>query len=200
MIAVIDYGLGNLGSIQNMLGYLGAESEIISSPHELHRATKLILPGVGAFDSGMEHLQANNWVPTLQEAVFEKHMPLLGICLGMQLLTEGSEEGKLPGLGWIGGRAVRFDSDSLKVPHMGWNTTQITRSNKLVTQDGETKFYYVHSYHVKLTNANDEILNCGYGERVTVGVERQNIVGVQFHPEKSHRHGMQLLRNFLSNY
>jgi imidazole glycerol-phosphate synthase subunit HisH len=189
--------LGNLGSVQNMLSRLGAKAVITDQAQELKNATSLILPGVGAFDTGMNHLNNNNWMDTLNELVLVKKIPVLGICLGMQLMTESSEEGVKPGLGWVRGTTLRFPTSVGRIPHMGWNITRTTRENALVPMDDEEKrFYFVHSYYVKLKNQEDEILSTSYGINYTSGFEVDNIMGVQFHPEKSHRFGMALLKNF----
>lgn len=201
MIVIVDYGVGNLGSIANMLKKIGATATIASDPAVIREADKLILPGVGAFDHGMENLSERGLIPLLNSVVLEKRIPVLGLCLGMQLLTTKSEEGQLPGLGWVDAETVRFKFDEthayLKVPHMGWNTLEICRSHPLFTDlESDSRFYFVHSYHVTC-NREDEILaKTIYGYPFASVIGKDNIMGVQFHPEKSHKFGMNLLKNF----
>lgn len=201
MITIIDYGVGNLGSIANMLKKIGAPAEVSADPVALRRAEKLILPGVGAFDAGMRKLKEAGLAPLLNELVLEKKVPVLGLCLGMQLMTRRSEEGAEAGLGWFDAETVRFqfgpEQSHLKVPHMGWNTLEICRAHPLVADLGpESRFYFVHSYHVVCADPADVVARTDYGQPVTAIIARGNILGAQFHPEKSHRFGMQLLRNF----
>lgn len=199
MITIVDYGMGNLGSIRNMLKKIGFESEITADPQSVLHARKLILPGVGAFDAGMESLDRSGLRQALNTRVLVDKTPVLGICLGMQLMTTASEEGQLPGLGWIDAKALRFEPSPAapKVPHMGWNLVKPARPSALV--DGlpaESRFYFVHSYHVACTHPDDVLLSTVYGLTFHSGFQRENVWGVQFHPEKSHKFGMQLLRNF----
>lgn len=200
MIAVIDYGVGNLGSIANMLKRVGARAVVTSDRGEIERAPKLILPGVGAFDVAMRNLSSLGLPELLHERVIVKHTPILGICLGMQLMTEGSEEGEEAGLGWIPGHTHRFEfarSDRLKVPHMGWNVVNPMKSSPLLQSESEpARFYFVHSYYVRCRNSGDVLLRAHHGVDFDAGFERGNIMGVQFHPEKSHKFGMSLLDNF----
>ena len=209
MIAIVDYGMGNLGSIFNMLKKLGMPSKITSDRAEITAADKLILPGVGAFDTAMRRLVESGLKDVLDEQVLGKKIPTLGVCLGMQLLTEGSEEGSLPGLGWIKGTTKKFrfegaDAQTLKIPHMGWNTITATKhdgaSSALVTGlDDVTKpsrFYFVHSYYVTVEDPRDAAATTHHGHDFVSAVERANVKGTQFHPEKSHKFGMRLLRNF----
>lgn len=205
MITLIDYGIGNLGSIQNMLKKLGAESTIASDVATIERATKLIIPGVGAFDAGMAQLNASGLRPALDAAVFDRKLPVAGICLGMQLMTGGSEEGQLTGLGWVPARTVRFKpaiGETMKIPHMGWsNVTKTKQSPALDLLDDESRFYFVHSYHVECSNRDDVLLTAQYGSiRFDAAFERDNILGFQFHPEKSHRFGLTLLEAFVEKY
>jgi len=199
MIIIIDYGLGNLASIQNMLRKIDIESEITSNPKKIMMATKLILPGVGAFDHGMENLKKLKLIPAIEEQVLRKKVPILGICLGMQLMTEKSEEGKLPGLGWIKGDTIKFSfkNKKLKIPHMGWNSVTVDKKHYLAKDlPRNSRFYFVHSYRVVLNDNRDNLLTTDYGGTFTSGFQRGNIMGVQFHPEKSHHFGMKLLENF----
>jgi len=202
VIVIVDYQMGNVGSVANMLRKLGAACMISSAKDVIASADKLILPGVGAFDTGMEHLDALDLVEVLNEKVVTHHTPVLGICLGMQLLTKRSEEGCLQGLDWVDGETVRFEFDAplkhLKVPHMGWNTVRPTpRARLFREEDTEPRFYFVHSYYVRCAQADDVAGWAHYGIDFAAVVEHKNILGTQFHPEKSHRHGMSLLRNFM---
>ncbi|MEI7967442.1 MAG: imidazole glycerol phosphate synthase subunit HisH [Betaproteobacteria bacterium] len=199
MIIIIDYGMGNLGSIRNMLKKIGHEAEITSDPDVIQRASKLLLPGVGAFDAGMENLEQRGLVALLQRRVQHEHVPVLGICLGMQLMAHRSAEGQRRGMGWIDAEALRFEAGdtALKVPHMGWNLVQPLRTDALVNDlPTESRFYFVHSYHVRCRNPEDVLMRTHYGIDFDSAFHRGNVWGVQFHPEKSHRFGMQLLRNF----
>lgn len=206
MIAVIDYGIGNLGSIKSMLDRIGIESVITSDPSTIAKSDKLVLPGVGAFDRGMANLRSYGLLPILHDKVRNQRSMVLGICLGMQLLTSKSEEGREPGLGWIAGEAVRFRpgmSDSsqrgaLPVPHMGWNETivQNTESALFEGLGPSPRFYFVHSYYVRVDDPATTVARAHYGVDFTCALQQDNIFGVQFHPEKSHRFGMRLLANF----
>jgi imidazole glycerol-phosphate synthase subunit HisH len=201
MITIVDYGVGNLGSILNMLKKVGAKAQASSDPDVLYQADKLILPGVGAFDAGMKKLNEAGLVPVLNELVLEEQVPVIGLCLGMQLMTRRSEEGTKAGLGWIDAETVRFkfgpENAQLKIPHMGWNTLDIRRQHPLVTDLGpESRFYFVHSYHVVCQNEADVVAYTDYGYPLAAIINRGNILGAQFHPEKSHKFGMQLLKNF----
>ncbi|MCI8403246.1 MAG: imidazole glycerol phosphate synthase subunit HisH [Lachnospiraceae bacterium] len=201
MTAIIDYGLGNLYSIVNMLHHIGEESVITSDKYMIGNADRLILPGVGKFDEGMGNLERTG----LQEVIrneAKSGKAILGICLGMQLLGINSEEGKKEGLSLIPFRTVRFDLEnvqSLKVPHMGWERVVFTSSDCPLTSglDGRQRYYFVHSYHAVCEEGNVEIVSCDYGYCFTAGVRKRNVYGVQFHPEKSHRYGMALLGNFV---
>lgn len=203
MLAIIDYGMGNLGSIKNMLKRIGYNDVVItSSVQEIEQADKLILPGVGAFDTGMRHLHESGLLPILNEKVLNRKTPVLGVCLGMQLLMKNSEEGTHLGLGWIDGSVVKFafeEDESLKVPHMGWNTLDIKREDILLTAlEEEARFYFVHSYHVNVdANPAWAVATTHHGVSFASMVHQGNIFGTQFHPEKSHRFGMQIYRNFV---
>jgi glutamine amidotransferase len=201
MITIVDYGVGNLGSIVNMLKKIGAKAQASSDPDVLRQAEKLILPGVGAFDPGMRKLNEVGLAPLLNELVLEKKVPVIGLCLGMQLMTKRSEEGTEAGLGWIDAETVRFkfrpENAHLKIPHMGWNTLDIRRQHPLVSDLGpESRFYFVHSYHIVCADEADVVAYTDYGYPLAAVINKDNIMGAQFHPEKSHRYGMQLLKNF----
>lgn len=199
MITIVDYNMGNLGSIRNMLKKIGVDCEVTADPSRIAAATQLILPGVGAFDAGMENLHRSGLVPLLNERVREAGIPILGICLGMQLMTNGSEEGRVPGLGWIDARTLRFQprDRALKVPHMGWNRVTVARPSLLADElPEEPRFYFVHSYYVSCAKDDDVLLRTTYGDEFASAFHSRNVWGVQFHPEKSHKFGMQLLLNF----
>jgi glutamine amidotransferase len=198
MITVVDYGIGNLGSIRNMFKRIGAAAEVTSDLDRISDAKKILLPGVGAFDVAMERINATELRALLDRKALEERVPILGICLGMQLLTRGSDEGSMPGLGWIPAETKRFPALSgLKVPHMGWNLVRQARPSALTTDlSSEARFYFVHSYYVHADDPADSILRAHYGIDFDAAVHRGNIYGAQFHPEKSHRFGMQLLTNF----
>jgi glutamine amidotransferase len=199
MIVIVDYDMGNLGSIRNMFKKIGCEAEVTSEHGRIAAADKLVLPGVGAFDAGMDKLQRSGLMPLLERRVMCERVPTLGICLGMHLMTRGSAEGKRPGLGWINAETVRFHSDdpALKVPHMGWNGVEVTRPSALTEGLPEQpRFYFVHSYYVRCEDPTDVVLTTNYGSAFHSAFHRGNLLGVQFHPEKSHKFGMTLLRNF----
>jgi glutamine amidotransferase len=199
-VAIVDYGMGNLHSVKRKLEKIGVHPQLTSDPDELLRADKLVLPGVGHFGKAMEHLITMGLVVALEEAVLGRKTPILGICLGMQLLACRSEEGGANGLGWIDADVVRFDIEDrwLKVPQMGWNSIHPARSSPLLAGVTEqTEFYFVHAYHVVCRDAGDVLCETDYGYPFTSAVQRENLYGVQFHPEKSHDAGELLLRNFL---
>ncbi len=200
-ILILDYGMGNLGSIRNMLKHIGVDTLISAEVSDIEAASKIILAGVGAFDAAMERIHAMNILKGLNRRVVEDRVPVLGICLGMQLMTERSDEGKAPGLGWIHGEAVRFrfngSSPKMKVPHMRWNSVALKKESKLFNDMPQMpRFYFVHSYHVICENESDVLTTTPYGDDFVSSIEKENIFGTQFHPEKSHKFGMKLLRNF----
>jgi glutamine amidotransferase len=198
MIYIINYGMGNLGSVRNMLKYIGVPSEIVDNPDELGKAEKILLPGVGSFDQAMKRIKDCGFLEVLNHKALKEKVPIIGICLGMQLLTNGSEEGKLPGLAWIEAETILFPrNNGLKVPHMGWNSVHPTWPNLLTNNlPEESRFYFVHSYYVKVNHEENSVLKAEYGIRFDAAIQKDNIFGVQFHPEKSHKYGMQLLKNF----
>jgi glutamine amidotransferase len=200
VITIVDYGMGNLGSIRNMLRRVGASATISGDPAVLAESEKLLLPGVGHFDAAMQQIAERGLREVLDHKATVERVPTLGICLGMQLLTRGSEEGRLPGLGWVDAEVCRFPADrGLKVPHMGWNEVTATRPSPLTAGLGDdARFYFVHSYYVQVDRRDDAVLTASYGVTFDAAIEAGTIYGAQFHPEKSHRFGMQLLANFAS--
>ncbi|MBS1557219.1 MAG: imidazole glycerol phosphate synthase subunit HisH [Bacteroidetes bacterium] len=204
MLTILNYGVGNLASIANMLKRIGVEARISARDEDVITASKIILPGVGAFDTCASQLQASGLISALTRKVIDEKTPVLGVCVGMQLLLEGSEEGSQKGLGWIKGKNIRFIKsempDTYKVPHMGWADVTPAKQSRLVEGIKEPRFYFVHSYHARLSDSNDAVLTATYGYTFAAAVERNNILGVQFHPEKSHQFGMKLLSNFVKNY
>jgi glutamine amidotransferase len=197
MIAIIDYGTGNVMSILNMLSFIGVQAKVINNPKDISTATKLILPGVGSFDNAMNQIK-NKWQEELHTHALIKKKYILGICLGMQLMCNKSEEGSMDGLGWIDGivNKFQFSHSDFKIPHMGWNYVQTKKENPLLDIDELNRFYFVHSYHVLLSNINDELCETSYGYNFTSAFNKNNIFGVQFHPEKSHKYGFSLLKKF----
>lgn len=200
MVYIINYGIGNLGSVKNMFKKIGIEARYANTAADLDQATKLVLPGVGAFDSCMSALNASGMLESLTEKILVQKRPLLGICVGYQMLTKKSEEGQLPGLGWLDAETIKFRDDSLKmkIPHMGWNYIQPTQEHYLTLkyQHERARAYFVHSYYVRADQAQDVILETDYIQNFASGMAKKNIMGVQFHPEKSHRFGMQLFKSF----
>lgn len=198
MIVIVDYGMGNLGSIVNMFKKIGAKAVISGDPQVIATAPKLLLPGVGSFDRAMERIHELDLKCVLDEQALVVKKPILGICLGMQLLTRGSEEGKLSGLGWVAADTLRFPNlPGLRIPHMGWNVIQPHTASPLTQYLlDDSRFYFVHSYKVRVDHDTNSILKCHYGVEFDAAVQNDNIFGVQFHPEKSHKYGMKLLQNF----
>ena len=191
--------MGNLGSIQNMLKKLGVKSIVSSSPEDILQAEKLLLPGVGHFSRAMENLERYELIDVLNQKVIHEKTPILGICLGMQLMTEYSEEGNCKGLGWIKAKTekfVSFEKSGLKVPHMGWNEVSFKNNHFLSKELTDPRFYFVHSYRVMCESADSVLCTTNYGGEFHSGIQHENILGVQFHPEKSHAFGMKLLENF----
>ncbi len=199
MIAILDYGLGNLGSIANMLRVIGVKSIITASHEIINSAEGIILPGVGAFDAGMQKLNDTALNQVIKEYAGSGR-PVLGICLGMQLLGRKSEEGNLEGLGLIPFECIRFsfNSNKLKIPHMGWDIVDIRQKHPLVNSlEGTQRYYFVHSYHALCDSMDNVLMTCDYGYEFTAAVIKDNVIGVQFHPEKSHDFGLALLTNFV---
>lgn len=199
MIAIVDYGTGNVASIANMLQHIGTDEVVVTrDPATLTRANGLILAGVGAFGTGMKRLAGTGLVPLVKGRVYDNQVPLLGICLGMQMLGDGSDEGGGEGLGFVRGRCERFaDGEGMRVPHMGWSDVTFAPASRLGKGLTDPRFYFVHSYHLVCKDKTDVSGTAQYGGPVTAAVERGNVMGVQFHPEKSHHFGMALLQNFV---
>ncbi len=205
MLVIVDYGVGNLSSIQNMIKKGGNQSIISGDVDIIANASKILLPGMGHFDNCMIKLKASGLLPAIEKKVFTEKIPLLGICVGLQMFMHSSEEGNEPGLGWIHGKTVRFDTtrmdtNNFRIPNMGWLDVETVKPSGLFAGLKESRFYFAHTYHVKLDNYSDELVKANYGYNFTAGIECGNIIGVQFHPEKSHRFGMLLLKNFTERY
>ena len=201
MIIIIDYGVGNLRSILRKFERMKIEAMVSGEIEEIQRADKLVLPGIGHFGAGMQNLMDSGLVPVLEEKVIQQKTPLLGICLGMQLLTQGSEESTLKGLGWIEGDTKKFEFDvpdkRLRVPHMGWNHTSFTQSSPLVTDIApDARFYFAHSYFVTTDSPANVLATTWYGHDFVSIIHQDNIWATQFHPEKSHQAGLSIFRNF----
>jgi glutamine amidotransferase len=200
MIAIVDSGVANVFSVANMLKKAGVDATVTTEAAVIERASKLILPGVGAFDAGMRALHGHGLRDILDRKVMDEKTPVLGICLGMQLFAGGSEEGSEPGLGWIEGRVVRFQFPegvaAQKVPHMGWNVIEAKPSPLFDEREPDARFYFTHSFHLACGRPEDVLATTTYGIPIVAAVGRDNVYGVQFHPEKSHRFGMTLLQRF----
>jgi len=204
MITIIDYGMGNLGSVANMIKKVGGKSIITSNKDDIKNAKKILLPGVGAFDSAVKNLKKLHLWDLIKEKVLVEKVPIMGICLGMQLLTKGSEEGELDGFGFIDAYAKRFEfeKEDLKIPHMGWNVVNLQKKSKLFEgmEHQENRFYFVHSFAVECKENKDILTTTHYGYDFVSSFEKENIIGCQFHPEKSHKFGMKLFKNFVEKY
>lgn len=203
MITIVDYGLGNISAFLNLYRRSHIEARTAATAQELHGATRIILPGVGSFDHAMEQLQRSGMRETLDDLVLTRRVPILGVCVGMQMLARNSDEGRLPGLGWIRGSVRGLGSllaeQTLPLPHMGWNDVRVTSSDPLFDAlDVEARFYFLHSYYFDCERPNDAAAVSTYGREFACAVHAGNIYGVQFHPEKSHHWGTRLLQNFAS--
>jgi len=200
MLTIVDYGMGNLGSIANMLKYIGTKVTVESDIDKIKSASRIILPGVGSYDAAMKTINESQLKEVLNEKALKEQVPILGICLGMQLLTQGSDEGDSEGFGWINARAISFKDKidrRYRVPHMGWNVVNKCEGSLLTDGLEEAKFYFIHSYFVKVEDDKNSILKTDYGIKFDSAIQKDNIFGVQFHPEKSHKFGMTLLKNFI---
>jgi glutamine amidotransferase len=204
MITIIDYGMGNLGSVANMIKKVGAKSVITSQKENIQNATKILLPGVGAFDNAVKNLKKMDLWDLIKEKILIEKIPVMGICLGMQLLTKGSEEGELEGFGFINAYAkkFKFEDRDLKIPHMGWNFVKLQKKSLLFEgmENHENRFYFVHSYAIECYKKEDILTTTNYGYDFVSSFEKDNIIGCQFHPEKSHKFGMRLFKNFVEKY
>ena len=203
-VLIIDYGMGNIGSIRNMLRYVGARAEVVTQPDQLVDACGIILPGVGHFDRAMGNLRQTGMADALNEVARRASVPVLGICLGMQLMCKSSEEGTEQGFGFFDAVVRRFSFEAnsrLKVPHMGWNEVAVRQPNTVLGDETPpwSRYYFVHSYYVSCENSEDVIGTTRFGIEFVSAIRCRNLVGVQFHPEKSHRFGMQLFRNFVKS-
>lgn len=200
MIALVDYGLGNIQAFANIYRHLGIDAFPARTEADLQRATRIILPGVGAFDWAMTRLQESGLREALDKEVLEKKKPVLGICVGMQMMARASEEGALPGLGWIDATVVKFDTDLLEgathLPHMGWNDVTPVNTDTLFSGLDAPQYYFLHSYFMKPDRDENILSTSRYGVTFTSAVRSENVYGTQFHPEKSHQWGVQLLKNF----
>ena len=201
MVGIVNYGMGNLHSIQRKLHLLHSDFKIIDTPEEVATCDRLILPGVGHFGMAMQRLEERNLLPALHTFVKDQEKPILGICLGMQLMTAFSEEGMSPGLGWIPTKIVRFkvsNPELFKVPHIGWNTVEANINSRILETNND-EFYFVHSFHAEpLTDKEIVVHYTNYEEKFVSGFEKKNIFGVQYHPEKSHQQGLNLIKRFLT--
>lgn len=202
MIYIVDYGIGNLGSIENIILRTGGEVRISSNPTEIEKATKLILPGVGNFDYGMKKLKESGLNELIEQKALKEKIPTLGICLGAQMMCKSSEEGIEPGLGWFDANVKKFDfldNAQLRVPHMGWNFVKIKRDSLIAKDLAEnSRFYFVHSYHMLPNVKEDLLFETSYGYNFASGLQRENLYALQFHPEKSHSFGKQIFKNFIN--
>lgn len=200
-ITIIDYGMGNLRSVQKKFQRVGAEVEITSNLNRISKAKKLLLPGVGHFANGVKKLKESGVWDVLNRKVLQEKIPILGICLGMQLMAKHSEEGDVEGLGWFDAEVVKFtviDKLKYKVPHMGWNNANIEKESQLFNGiPNEAMYYFVHSYHIVCNNNEDILTTTEYEYKFTSAIQKDNIYGTQFHPEKSHDWGEEVFRNFV---
>ena len=200
MITIIDYGVGNIRAYINLYERININIKVAYNATDLKNATKIILPGVGAFDYAMTRLNSSGMRERITELVLDKKIPIIGICVGMQMLGDKSEEGELPGLGWIPGKVMQFDSSVLsserRLPHMGWNNISHDNDNLFNAIDLNNRFYFLHSYYFKCKNEENILATTDFGTNFTSAIKKDNIYGVQFHPEKSHNNGVQLLKNF----
>lgn len=199
MITIVDYGMGNIGSLENMISRVGGESCFASTPEEIQNAEKLLLPGVGSFDNAVSRLRQSGLWEVIDTKVRVDKVPILCICLGAQLATESSEEGRLEGFGWLRAKAklFSFSDGDRRIPHMGWNDVRLMKDSILTRGLAEDPaFYFVHSYFIEALDPADVVMQTEYGLEFASGLERDNVFAFQFHPEKSHKYGMTIIRNF----
>jgi len=201
MIGIIDYGSGNIQAIKNIYKKLKVECKFVSQPEQLNGVNKIILPGVGAFDEAMSQLNKSGMREVLDLMVIDKQVPVLGVCVGMQIMASSSDEGKLDGLGWFDAKVKLFDENTIKhkpkLPHMGWNEIQVKSEHSILNLiDKEKGFYFLHSFYFQCNDKNDVLAEAYYGDIFHCAINKKNIFGFQFHPEKSHSNGIKLFKNF----
>jgi len=200
MISIVDYGAGNVFAFKNIFRRSGIPVQSVNSAESLSRATKIILPGVGSFDWAMRKLHQSGMIETLNDKVKNEKVPVLGVCVGMQIMAHSSEEGELPGLSWIDAQVKRFDTNKIlhktKLPHMGWNKVEIVKSTKLFKGIKDPRYYFLHSFYMETNEPSDILGKTDYGNNFTSAIASDNVYATQFHPEKSHELGIQLLVNF----
>ena len=203
-ISVLDTGIGNIKSVYNMIVKVGGDIDIISSPDKIAVANAIILPGVGAFDHCIKILSSKGWLEAISEHALVKKKNLLGICMGMQIMTRGSEEGTLDGLGFVEADTVKFNfsntKEKKKIPNMGWNSVKAQKDNKLFEPGNESEFYFANSYHVVCDNEQDILTTTNYGYNFVSSFQKENIIGVQFHPEKSHKYGYDFFKKLINHF
>jgi len=203
-ISVLDSGIGNIKSVCNMIVKVGGNVDIISSPEKIANANAIIMPGVGAFDYAMKTLSSNGWIDALSKHTLIKKKTILGICLGMQIMTRGSEEGTLDGLGFVEADTVKFNfvskKDKKRIPNMGWNLVKVQKANNLFETTNDSQFYFANSYHIVCDNEQDVLTTTNYGYDFTSSFQKENIIGVQFHPEKSHKYGYDFFKKFVKHF
>lgn len=201
-VAIINYGMGNVASVQKALNKIGYESTVTNDHNEIKKSNIILLPGVGSFSKGMENLHKLHLIELLNEEVIKKNKPFIGICLGMQLLaTYGNEPVKSEGLGWIRGDVVNIESDNgLRIPHLGWNSVNVKNKVDFYNEFNKKDFYFIHSYHFRASKPEEVTLTVTYGNELVAGIQKRNIYGLQFHPEKSQKVGIKLLKKILDQH
>lgn len=201
-IAIVKYGMGNVTSVQKALKSLGYSSIVTNNHEEIKKSHLILLPGVGSFKKGMENLQESGLVNLLTEEVLVNKKPFLGICLGMQLIaSKGTEPEPINGLGWIDGEVIKIESPKgLRIPHLGWNTVSATSNDPFYAEFNGQDYYFIHSYHFKVTNKSDIVFTVNYDKNLVAAIQKDNIHAMQFHPEKSQEFGMQLLKKVIEKY